>query len=61
MACALQCRDQLDLGDEVRRLINIRCNMPIIVDSAQGDYEICTIFSNKYNDFITVYLTIVKI
>ena len=34
----------------MRRLTSNRCNMPNIVDSAQGDNEICTIFRNKYND-----------
>jgi len=50
MEYALQCQDKRDLCDEMRRLTNNRCNMPNIVDSAQGDSEICTIFRNKYND-----------
>ena len=50
MAYALQCQDKHDVWDEMRRLTNNRCNMPNIVNSAQGDNEICTRFRNKYND-----------
>ena len=50
MAYALQCQDKHDVWDEMRRLTNNRCNMPNIVNSAQGDNEMCTIFRNKYND-----------
>lgn len=50
MACALQCQDKRDLWNEMRRITNNRCNMPNVVDGAQGDDEINTIFRNKYND-----------
>jgi len=50
MAYALQSRNKRDFWDEMRRLTSNRCNMPNIVNSPQGDNEICTIFRNKYND-----------
>ena len=51
MEYALQCRDKHDFGDEMRHLTSNQCNMSNIVDSAQDDNKICTVFSNKYNDF----------
>jgi len=50
MAYPLQYWDKREFWEEMRRLTNNRCNMPNIVNSAQGDNEICTIFRNKYND-----------
>ena len=54
MAYALQCLDKRHFWDEMRRLTNNRCNMPNIVNSAQGDNEMCTTFRNKYNDLYNI-------